>query len=171
MQEWEIEKFWLPWKVGGCVSPHPRQRGRCCFDWSHNTRVKTQPVCPVLLCSAPQARNSTAPGKNYPQHFQAYASESRSWPHSIIVYMYKVHCILLSPVWSRYWLYKIGVWSAQIIHNTSKTILRCAVVWMMLYSIIGHNPMLSLVSSMIQLLTKLIDGRRVSPNYYIFLLA
>ena len=104
MQLWEREKFWLPWKVGGCVSPHPRQRGRCCFDWSHNTRVKTQPVCPVLLCSAPQARNSTAPGKNYPQHFQAYASESRSWPHSIIVYMYKVHCILLSPVWSRHWL-------------------------------------------------------------------
>ena len=91
-------------EVGGCVSPHPRQRGRWCFDWSHNTRVKTQPVCPVLLCSAPQARNSTAPGKNYPQHFQACASESRSWPHSIIVYMYKIHCILLSPVWSRYWL-------------------------------------------------------------------
>ena len=89
-------------KVGGCVSPHPRQRGRWCFDWSHNTRVKTQPVCPVLLCSAPQARNSTAPGKNYPQHFQAYASESRSWPHSFIVYMYKIHCILLSSVGSRH---------------------------------------------------------------------
>ena len=37
--------------VGGCVSPHPRQRGRW-FDWSHNTRVKTQPVCCPLLLSA-----------------------------------------------------------------------------------------------------------------------
>ena len=72
--------------VGGCVSPHPRQRGRW-FDWSHNTRVKTQPVCcPLLLSSmqstvaessAPQGRNSRAPGQNYPQHFQAASLQQR----------------------------------------------------------------------------------------------
>ena len=48
-------------EVGGCVSPHPRQRGRW-FDWSHNTRVKTQPVCPALACTAPQQRTLLRPG-------------------------------------------------------------------------------------------------------------